>query len=234
MEFIKIGNVNDGSPDIEIGIRRTRAARRLSLRISQLDGRVVMSIPKRTSLREARKFATEQASWIATQLARQPDQVRPAIGKTVLFQGQEVEIVAGKGRAVRFLDGQILVPPRPETVAPRLAAFYKTEARTRLAAASDHYAAQLGVTYGRLTLRDTRSRWGSCSSAGNLMYSWRLIMAPPDVLNYVAAHEVSHLLEMNHSPAYWTVVAKIFPNFKAPRQWLRENGSQLHKIRFKD
>ncbi len=230
MEFIEIG----AAPPIRVGLRRTRNARRLSLRISQLDGRVMMTIPERTSLREARKFAEEQIEWIETQLARQPERQRPEIGGQVLFEGQEVEIVTGNGRSAQWVGDKIAVPPLTDAIAPRLAAFLKNEARARLVAASDLYADRLGVSYGRLALRDTRSRWGSCSTAGNLMYSWRLIMAPPVVLNYVAAHEVSHLIEMNHSPAYWAVVAKIFPAYKEPRQWLRENGSLLHKIRFKD
>lgn len=230
MEFIEL----ESAPMVRIGIRRTKNARRLSLRISRLDGRVMMSIPKRTSLREARKFAAEQAAWINNQLAQQPDQEKPFVGGTVLFEGRETKIIAAKTRAARYQDGEIVVPETAQTVAPRIAAFLKNTARVRLMAASDQYAAALGVSYGRLTLRDTRSRWGSCSSAGNLMYSWRLIMAPPVVLDYVAAHEVSHLVEMNHSPAYWAVVSRIFPDYKAPRKWLRENGAHLHKFRFKD
>lgn len=230
MEFIEL----EGEPMVRIGIRRAKNARRLSLRISRLDGRVMMSIPKRTPMREARKFAAEHTDWINKQLARQPDQEKPHVGGTMLFEGQEAKIVAAKTRAARYQDGLIVVPQTAQAVAPRIAAFLKNTARVRLMAASDQYAAALGVSYGRLTLRDTRSRWGSCSSGGNLMYSWRLIMAPPAVLEYVAAHEVSHLLEMNHSPDYWAVVSRIYPDYKAPRKWLRENGGHLHKFRFKD
>lgn len=110
--------------------------------------------------------------------------------------------------------------------------FLKTQARARLVAASDMYAARLGQPYRRITLRDTRSRWGSCSSQGALMYSWRLILAPPRVLHYVAAHEVAHLSEMNHSPAFWAVVAQLFGPCDAERRWLRQEGAALHRIRF--
>ncbi len=103
------------------------------------------------------------------------------------------EIVAGQGRSVLVSDGKIAVPGPPERVPARLSGFLKQTARTRLAHASDHYASKLGRSYATLTIRDTRSRWGSCSAAGGLMYSWRLILAPPEVLNYVAAHEVAHL-----------------------------------------
>jgi predicted metal-dependent hydrolase len=113
-------------------------------------------------------------------------------------------------------------------------AFLKALARERLAEASDRHAAALGRGFGRLTLRDTRSRWGSCSPDGRLMYSWRLIMAPPPVLDYVAAHEVAHLVELNHSPAYWKVVTGICPDWKVHRNWLKTQGSGLHRLRFQD
>lgn len=223
-----------GPPVVAILVRRTRRARRLSLRVSALDGRVTMSLPMRTPLREAQVFAREKESWIRDTLANRPDEARPVIGGSVLFQGTDVNVVAGAGRVARLVDGQISVPDNPARVGFRVAAFMKVAAREKLREASDSYAAQLGVSYGRLTLRDTRSRWGSCSAEGNLMYSWRLIMAPPEVLDYVAAHEVAHLLEMNHSPDYWRVVSSIYPQYKPPRAWLRKNGQQLHRFKFAD
>jgi predicted metal-dependent hydrolase len=90
----------------------------------------------------------------------------------------------------------------------------------------------IGRPYSRITLRDTRSRWGSCTADGALMYSWRLAMAPPAVLDYVAAHEVAHLAQMNHSPAFWAVVARLVPGHAAPRRWLKLHGQTLHGPRF--
>lgn len=223
-----------GAPVVTILVRRTRQARRLSLRVSQLDGRVTMSLPMRTPLREAQVFAAEKEHWIRRTLAAQPDVTRPMIGGTVLFMGRDVDVVIGSGRVARYVDGKITVPDNPARVTTRIAALMKITARERLREASDRYAAALGVSYGRLSLRDTRSRWGSCSSDANLMYSWRLIMAPPAVLDYVAAHEVAHLREMNHSPDYWRVVAQIYPDYKTPRAWLRENGQDLHSVQFLD
>lgn len=223
-----------GTPVVTILVRRTRQARRLSLRVSQLDGRVTMSLPMRTPLREAQVFAAEKEHWIRRTLAARPDVIRPMIGGTVLFMGRDVDVVIGAGRVARYVDGQITVPDNPARVVARIAALMKITARERLREASDRYAAALGVTYGRMSLRDTRSRWGSCSSDANLMYSWRLIMAPPAVLDYVAAHEVAHLREMNHSPDYWRVVAQIYPDYKTPRAWLRSNGQDLHSVQFLD
>jgi predicted metal-dependent hydrolase len=101
-----------------------------------------------------------------------------------------------------------------------------------LVQASDHYAAKIGRRVTRVTLRDTRSRWGSCTAEGALMYSWRLIMAPPEVLRYVAAHEVAHLVEMNHSNRFWAVVEGLYPGWQTQRAWLRSHGGALHGLRF--
>lgn len=223
-----------GPPMLGIIVRRSHRARRLSLRVSQLDGRVTMTLPRRTPLREARVFASEKESWIRNALAERPDMVRPQIGAAVLLEGREVRIIAGTGRAARYLDGVISVPDNPDRVPFRVAALLKVMAGDRLRQASEKYAAELGVTFGKISMRDTRSRWGSCSSRSNLMYSWRLIMAPPEVLDYVAAHEVAHLVEMNHSAQYWRVVAKICPDYKPKRNWLHENGQKLHSYRFAD
>ncbi|PIE12807.1 MAG: zinc metalloprotease [Rhodobacterales bacterium] len=230
MEQIRLS----GQPPVQIILRRSPRARRLSLRVSRLDGRVTMTLPKRTPLREAKGFATEKADWIRQALTERPTPERPQIGQTILFEGHQVPILAGPGRIARYHDGAIRVPDTPERVAPRLAAFFKLSARQRLTQASERYAAALGKPFGKIAIRDTRSRWGSCSSQGNLMYSWRLIMAPPAVLDYVAAHEAAHLVEMNHSPDYWAVVSQIYPDYQNQRAWLRENGAILHRYRFSD
>jgi predicted metal-dependent hydrolase len=126
------------------------------------------------------------------------------------------------------------VPEDKDRLGRSIQAFLRTLARDRLAAASDRYAAALGRPYGKITLRDTRSRWGSCTSQGDLMYSWRLIMAPPAVLDYVAAHEVAHLERMDHSPAFWNIVARLCPDHARHRDWLRTEGTALHRVRFGD
>lgn len=221
-----------GNPPVAITLRKTAQARRISLRISRLDGRVTLTCPLRTSDREALAFAHEKADWLRRHLNDQPAPVGIEINSELLFEGRLLRIASGSGRLVRAEGELLLVPGTPERAAARIAGFLKQTARDRLAAASDHYATQLGRPYARLTLRDTRSRWGSCTADGGLMYSWRLIMAPPEVLNYVAAHEVAHLAEMNHSDAFWQVVRDLYGDYRAPRRWLREKGGDLHRYRF--
>lgn len=219
-----------GAP-VEVLVRRSKKARRISLRVSGLDGRVTLTLPQRVAEAEGTDFVRSKTDWIARQLGRVHRPEAPQIGGSVMVQGQLRRIVAGQVRRP-VLDGDLIVPAQRDKVAARVAGFLKTQARDALTEASDRYAAQLGRSYGKITLRDTRSRWGSCSARGDLMYSWRLIMAPSEVLDYVAAHEVAHLAEMNHSPAFWAHVGRLYPGYDTPRQWLRQHGTSLHRYQF--
>ncbi len=217
-------------PDVEILLRRSARARRLSLRVSQLDGRVTMTVPKGISEREARRFAAEKSDWISKALAKVGDTVEVTPGAVLPIEGVPRTVLSGTGRAARLLPGTLMVPGgRPGVAA---AALLKHMARDRLAEAVGRYSAEVGRVAGRLTLRDTRSRWGSCSAEGNLMFSWRLILAPAEVLDYVAAHEVAHLVHMNHSAHFWSVVRDLCPDYERHRHWLRREGHALHRYRF--
>ncbi|MBS1302544.1 SprT family zinc-dependent metalloprotease [Loktanella sp. SALINAS62] len=219
-----------GNPPIEVDLRRSAQARRLSLRVSRLDGKVTLTVPPRAPERQALDFLTEREDWLREHLR----DIKPAIivgpGTTLLIEGRQIAVLADDVRRMTLTDDSLLLPPGAG--GPAVMAFLKTRARDRLAQASDRYAALIGRRYNKLTLRDTRSRWGSCTSTGGLMYSWRLIMAPPAVLNYVAAHEVAHLEQMNHSSAFWEIVARLDPDYARHRQWLRDNGDRLHAVRF--
>ncbi|NKB26669.1 MAG: DUF45 domain-containing protein [Rhodobacteraceae bacterium] len=222
-----------GEPAIRVQLRRSARARRLSLRVAQNGGGVTLTVPRGVSMAVARGFAADKQDWLRRTLDRQPAQVIVAPGATLLVEGVAVPIVATeRQRGARLLADRVEVAPdRP---GPRVAAALKLLARDRLVAASGRYAAQLGLSHGKISLRDTRSRWGSCAPNGDLMYSWRLVMAPPEVLDYVAAHEVAHLAEMNHSPAFWAVTEELCPEFRAHRKWLRDNGAEIQRFQFKD
>lgn len=221
-----------GNPPLNVTVRRSAQARRLSLRVSRLDGQIKVTLPKRVPLTEAKAFVADREPWLRAQLAEVPPSVTPGLGDVMQIGGQAVTLCAGTGRRAEIDDDRLHLPQRAPMTA--LVAYLKDQARVRLVGASDHYAGLLGLRYGRITLRDTRSRWGSCSGRGDLMYSWRLILAPSQVLNYVAAHEVAHLQEMNHSPAFWAIVARLDPDWRASRDWLRHNGTDLHRYRFTD
>jgi predicted metal-dependent hydrolase len=225
-----------GSPPVEVHLKRVARARRFLLRVSRLDGKVTLSMPLRAREGEALAFLQGHEAWLRDTLKAMPDSARlpVGLGSLIPVEGREFLLAPGTGRGIRVEGDRLLIPGDPATAGPRVAAWLKVLARDRLAKASTHYAGLVDRRYTTLALRDTRSRWGSCSPDGRLMFSWRLILAPPSVLTYVAAHEVAHLVELNHSSAYWAVVSRIYPGWQPQRAWLHEHGQALHRLRFQD
>lgn len=219
-----------GTPPVSVTLRRSGRARRISLRISQLDGRVTLTLPNGVREAEGLDFARSKQDWIRETLDRRPQETGIGYGSVLPIEGAPYRVVPAQGRRIVVRDGEVAVPEG--AVARRLQTWLRELARDRLVAASDTYAAALGRRYSRITLRDTRSRWGSCTSQGALMYSWRLVLAPPEILRYVAAHEVAHLAEMNHSAAFWATVERIHGPYGKLRAWLRSDGNALHRFRF--
>lgn len=222
-----------GDPPLELTLRRSARARRISLRVSGLDGKVTLTLPRGIPERQALQFAETKSAWLRAQLDRQPALALVGPGTVLPVEGRPTRISLGPARRIEHDGDTLLVPGPQSTMAARIEGWLKARARDRLVDASDRYAQALGRNYARISLRDTRSRWGSCSAEGRLMYSWRLLLAPPDVLDYVAAHEVAHLKEMNHSAAFWATVAGLLPDYDTPRRWLRDNGADLHRYQFR-
>lgn len=220
----------DGHPPVPLTLRRSPRARRISLRISQLDGRVTLTLPKNVPEQEALDFAQSKNEWIRSHLQDRTPLQKVDHGVEIPVEGKLLQIVPAVGRRIEIGENRIAVPEG--STGKRVQRFLKELARERLVEASDHYADILGRSYSRITLRDTRSRWGSCTSEGALMFSWRLILAPAEVLKYVAAHEVAHLEEMNHSSDFWSQVHRLYGPHDVQRRWLSENGAELHRYRF--
>lgn len=223
-----------GSPEINVRVTRSARARRLSLRVSSLDGRVTLTAPNFISARKIEAFVQEKASWLRENIGQVPDQVQVQIGTSIPMLGQHVRIEETAERRVWRENGRLFIPQHKSKPAARVLGYLKSLARDVLTEKSDFYAGKLGVSYDKISLRDTRSRWGSCSPDAALMFSWRLIMAPLDIVAYVAAHEVAHLQHMDHSKQFWDAVEHIYGNFRPARLWLRENGAELHRYRFVD
>ncbi|WP_298436768.1 M48 family metallopeptidase [uncultured Jannaschia sp.] len=220
-----------GAPGLSVVLRPSKRARRMTLRVGRSDGVVALTLPRGIAIDEAQAFIAAQAGWIARQVAAVPA-LRPVrVGGTVPLMGLERPVIAGPGRAARYVGDAIAVPDDARAGA-RVKVLLREMARTHLVEAVDRHAAILGRVPGRITMRDTRSRWGSCTSRGDLMFSWRLIMAPPEVLDYVAAHEVAHLVHMDHSPRFWAQVEGLMPDWQPRRAWLRTRGTELHAVDF--
>jgi predicted metal-dependent hydrolase len=218
-----------------VRVRRHAQARRYTLRVHAATREVVLTLPPRASLRDAKDFAEKHGGWIAARLGRLP-QAAPFVPDVVIpLRGVPHRITHrpdARGTVWTETDGDehlLCVAGDLPHVSRRIGDFLKREARRDLEAASRRYAAELGVAARRVTVRDQSSRWGSCSTAGALSYSWRLILAPPFVLDYLAAHEVAHLVEMNHSRRFWRVVERICPATHAAKVWLDANGPDLHR-----
>jgi len=197
-----------GNPPLTVQWRRSTRAKRMALKVSRLDATVTLTLPMRASRRSGMAFLSERSEWLRAALDGVEGPVVVQSGMQIPIEGQMSALTPAAIRAAR-LDGAHLFVPQSKPVAGALA-YLKLQARDKLAERVGFHARALGRTPGKLTLRDTRSRWGSCTPSGDLMFSWRLIMAPTRILDYVAAHEVAHLAKMNHSAAFWAEVNSIF------------------------
>jgi hypothetical protein len=210
-------------------------ARHVSVRIDPTRRQAIATAPSRRHLKRAAQFATERAGWIAHELARLPQGVLLTPGAMAPLRGVEHALVFEHGRAGPRVEAgapPLLITPAPDLALfeSRLMRFFKDQARSDLTHRVATHAETLGVKPVRLQVKELRSRWGSCSIDGVLSFSWRLILAPPFVLDYLAAHEVAHLKEMNHSRKFWAHVRRCMPEFEAGRAWLHEHGCRLHAV----
>ncbi len=228
--------VSHGDQRFRVLLRRRAGARRLTLRVATASGDIVLTVPPRADIRAARAFAEAHGGWIATRLARRPARIAFEPGAMVPLRGVPHRIVhwsavRGITRAARDPEGQPIIALSGERahLARRLTDFLKREALSDLKAAVDRHTAVLGLPARKVSVRDTVSRWGSCSSRGDLSFSWRLILAPPQVLDYLAAHEVAHLKEMNHSHRFWALTHRLCPATEEAEGWLKRHGASLHR-----
>lgn len=206
-------------------------ARSISIRIDAAKREAVAVSPSKRQVSRTLAFAAERAGWIAQQLARLPAAAPFEPGGRAPFRGALLTLVAERGRAAPRVEGDALIVPIPDGAdfQARVRRFFQAEARKALAERVAAHAVTLGVQPTRVTIKDTKSRWGSCSSSGALAFSWRIIFAPDSVIDYLAAHEVAHLREMNHGPRFWACVKACDPDYAAARTWLHRHGADLHR-----
>jgi predicted metal-dependent hydrolase len=215
---------------IAVSFRRNARARRLVLRLSRDRAGIIVTLPPRVSRSEALDFARKSARWIGERLKSEPADRPLRPGEEILIRGERCRIVHSGSRrgTVALAEAAVIVSGDEVHLARRLVDWLKAQAKRDLITASEFYAAAMGVKFDRLSVRDQKSRWGSCSSDGTLSYSWRLILAPPFVLDYVAAHEVAHLKHMNHSRNFWRLVVTHCPHASRAKCWLKAHGAELH------
>ena len=231
-------DLTSANETIRVSLRRVAGAKRFTLRVRAANRDVVLTMPWRASAARAREFAERNAAWIAARVGRLPEAVRFEPGAVIPVFGEPHAIVhRERARGVVWIepaaeDGalpSLCVAGAPEHVARRVGAFLRREAHGRLRAAVAKHAEAIGVAVQRVVVRDTTSRWGSCSATGSLSFSWRLVMAPDLVLDYLAAHEVAHRRHHNHSPAFWALTRSMAPHTDRAEAWLKARGAELHR-----
>lgn len=227
---------HDGSV-YRVALKRVATAQRFTLRVRAATRDVVLTIPARGSVAAAHEFAARHAAWIGARLARLPQPVSLEPGSRLPLRGIEHEIAhrpqqrgtvwieTGDGGAPR-----LCVSGDGAHVERRIRDYLKRQAKQDFVAAVARHTATLGLPTRPIGLRDTTSRWGSCSASGSLNFCWRLIMAPPFVLDYLAAHEVAHLVHLDHSPKFWAVAQRLSPDVERAEAWLKTHGSSLHRF----
>ncbi|WP_442756363.1 M48 family metallopeptidase [Methylocystis sp. JAN1] len=247
LRLLRDGPGGNGSPlitlehageTIVVALRRATTARRFTLRVRFAARDAVLTMPSRASLRDARAFAESHAAWIAARLNRLPATIPFAHGSIIPLRGVDHALIhLPDRRGTVWVEERddvqttlaLCVAGRSEHVHRRVQDHFKREARRDLESAVARHAATLGLPPRGVGLRDPVSRWGSCSSSGSLNFSWRLIMAPPFVLDYLAAHEVAHLVHLDHSPRFWSLARRLCPDTDRAETWLSAHGAHLHK-----
>jgi predicted metal-dependent hydrolase len=217
---------------VSYAVRRSARARRARIVVHPWEG-VEVVVPVRAAADTAERLVRSHGDWVLARLAERPTAPPPlADGAMIPWRGGSVplHVLRGAGRArLTDLGLVVSVPDVADREAVRTAVerVARAEARRLLTAEVAAAAAALGVRVAALSIRDPRTRWGSCTSTGRLSFSWRLVLAPPEVLRYVAVHEVCHILEPNHQPPFWALVERMLPGWRAHRLWLRRHGREL-------
>lgn len=232
VQIIKLGT----EPDIlEVSARLSLKAKHICIRITPTNG-VELVLPKRASFSQAHKFLIGKELWIRNKLRKTKAPI-PILDKpkTISIFGQEHELILNDyniSKPIEIIDNKVIIS---NVVADdRITSILTFHLRKIMKMEVEKYALlkaqELNVKYSRISIKDTSSRWGSCSSNGALSFSWRLILAPKNVMEYVIVHELCHLIEMNHSHRFWHLVEKTYPQHHEARIWLKKNGKTLHQI----
>ena len=211
-------------------------ARRLSIRIDARAGEAVLIAPSERKLADVVAFARTKADWMRERLAERPHGTPLEPGAVIDLFGKPTRLIAvggaGAARLTEDVDGPVIASGgEGEAYARRVENLFKRVARDTLQTRTDVHLRTLGQRPVKMSIADPKSRWGSCSPHNrSIRYSWRVVMAPPAVIDYLAAHEVAHLVHADHSPAYWSVVERLIGDHRPHRKWLRDNGPTLHAV----
>ena len=221
--------------EVPVRVNRNPRARRLILRIDAASGLPVVTLPPRTALAQGEAFLLNHVGWLEGRLGCAASAIAFSDGSSFPLRGEPCRIVHRGERGLVRLEPQsgealLSVPGEAAHLPRRVMDWLKREARRDFEASVGRHNAAIGTRHTGLRIGDAKTRWGSCTAEGVLTFSWRLILAPPNVLDYLAAHEVAHLVEMNHGARFWALLRRLDPHLDAPRAWLKANGAALHSV----
>ncbi len=228
----KLVQLDFGKTSINVELRSNARAKRYILKLDSKQRRVVVTVPRGGTQKQALRFAQEQAQWILERFEQLQEPIGFAPGNDIPVRGIPHRLIStgnrrGLAKLVHSDEAELHISGHADHFARRVLDYLKKEALGDYQSKVALYAEQLQVKPGAIRLRDGKTRWGSCSTNGTLSFSWRLILAPPEVLDYLAAHEVAHLREMNHGPQFWEHVKSLCPDYDMYREWLRTDGPSL-------
>jgi predicted metal-dependent hydrolase len=214
---------------VKVRVRRHHQARRVSLRLMPAAEGVVLTLPKRASLEKAMAFLHQKSDWVLAHVAIDNSRTRLMQGTIIPVLGMECTIQHTQGRGVTHLqDGMLYVYGAAEFTERRVQDFLKKHLQALCMVHAERMAVQVGKKVQSIRISNMQARWGSCSAGGRLAFNWRLVFAPAPIVEYLVAHEVAHLVEMNHSPRFWHCVATLCPEFQQARIWLKRHGQSLY------
>lgn len=225
-EYLKVGE-----EVLPLVIRRHARAKRICLRYNPTAHAISLTLPRNTHISSGLDFLHAKGKWLIDTLEEMPrhKQIKP--GVVIPLLGNRVRIKHDpRLRGWLLSDDTLLVAGDRAEFAERIHETLKKIGKNEITRIAQEYAAHIGKRVNRVSVRDTRSRWGSCSSTGNLSFSWRLIFAPREVMEYVVAHEVAHLKHMNHSTNFWNLVEFLCPDYEVAKEWLRLHGKHLYRF----
>lgn len=218
--------------DFPLKIVKSPRAKKLTLRIDSKEHLPILTLPRYCSQKKALEFVRAHTEWIKSTLAKLPTSHPFQNGDRISVFGKEVTISHQPQRRLgaKIENDLLVVSGEEEFINRRIKDFIKKKAADEFYKRSKKYAKKIGVEFNDVTIKDTKSRWGSCSSLNNLNYSWRIALAPEFVINYLMAHEVAHLAHPNHSQSFWQTVAKLIPDYEQGELWLKEHGRELYRF----
>jgi predicted metal-dependent hydrolase len=231
--FNSSGVVRVVGRDVRYEVVRSSRAKHIRLMIASPDV-VRIVVPEGQTIPSPEELFTPHLAWIDRSFAVLASHRYPLLvdGSVLPYRGGDLvlRLLPGSRTSTQLLGHELRVESKdhsPRSIVPTIQAWYRTTARPAVVEAAQRWSRIMGLQYGRIAIKDTRSRWGSCSSLGNLNFSWRLLLAPPEVLEYVVIHELAHLAQHNHSPAFWAIVQQYCPDQQIHRRWLRQHGERL-------